>query len=85
MVRRLSPDFFSEDFKFIRYLGESTGLREVGADLLSFRDANVGKPNFWRTTLKIRVSGRKAGRLARRLFVGQGTKLDSKPLDEVAG
>ena len=85
VVRRLNPDFFVEDFKFIRYLGESTGLREVGVDLLSFRDANVGKPSFWRTTLKIRVSGRKAGRLARRLFVGQGAKLDSKPIDEVAG
>ena len=52
VVRRLNPDFFVEDFKFIRYLGESTGLREVGVDLLSFRDANVGKPSFWRTTLK---------------------------------
>ena len=68
VVRRLNPDFFTEDFKFIRYLGESTSLRETNADLMNFRDANLGKPSFWRTTLKIRVSGRKASRLARQLF-----------------
>jgi len=85
VLRRLHPDLFAEDLKFIRYLGESTGLREVGVDLLSFRDANVGKPSFWRTTLKIRVSGRKAGKLARSLFGGQGSKLDPKSIDEVAG
>jgi hypothetical protein len=67
LVRRLKPDFFAEDFKFIRYLGSSIGLREAGADLLNFRDANLGKPSFWRTTLKICVSGRKAGRLAQQL------------------
>jgi hypothetical protein len=67
----LEPDFFAEDFKFLRYLGESTGLREVGLDLLSFRDANLGKPSFWRTSLRIRVSGRKASRLARQLFVAE--------------
>lgn len=68
VVRRLKPDFFTVDFEFIRYLGESTGLREAGADLLNFRDANLGKSSFWRTGLKIRVSGRKASRLAQQLF-----------------
>jgi hypothetical protein len=67
-VRMLNPDFFAENFTFIRYLGESTGLREVGVDLLNFRAANLGKPRFWRTGLKIRVSGRKASRLAHELF-----------------
>lgn len=68
VVRRLKPEFFAEDFKFIRYLGASTGLREVGADLMNFRDANSGESSFWRTVLKIRVSGRKAGRFAQQLF-----------------
>jgi hypothetical protein len=67
-MRMLNRDFFTEDFKFIRYLGESTSLRETTADLMNFRDVNLGKPSFWRTTLKIRVSGRKAGRLAHELF-----------------
>jgi len=68
VVRRLKPDFFVEDCKFIRYLGASTDLRDTNADLMNFRDANLGPPDFWRTTLKIRVSGRKARRLAQQLF-----------------
>jgi len=71
VVRRLMPDFFGEDFKFIRHLGASTGLRETRVDLLNFRDTNLGKPSFWRTGLRIRVSGRKARRLAQRLFAAQ--------------
>jgi hypothetical protein len=63
--------FFVEDFKFIRYLGASADLRDTRADLMNFRDANLGQPVFWRTTLKIRVSGRKAGRLAQQLFAAQ--------------
>ena len=68
VLRRLNPDFFAQDFKFIRYLGTSTGLREAGVDLRNFRDVNLGKPSFWRTSLKIRVSGRKASKLAQQLF-----------------
>ncbi len=75
----LKPDLFAEDFKFIRYLGDSTGLREVGLDLLNFRDANRGKPSFWRTSLRLRVSGRKAGRLARQLFA------EERPTEPEAG
>ena len=71
VVRRLNPGFFAEDFKFIRYLGASTGLREVITDLMNFRDANLGQASFWRTTLKIRVSGRKASRLAQQLFAAE--------------
>jgi hypothetical protein len=68
VLRKLKPDFFAEDFKFIGYLGASAGLREVIADLMNFRDANLGEPRFWRTALKIRVSGRKASRLAQQPF-----------------
>ena len=68
VVRGLMPDFFAEDFKFIRHLGDSTSLREAVVDLLNFRDANKSNPSFWRTGLKIRVSGRKASSLAHELF-----------------
>src|SRR5262249_23735572 len=68
LVRMLSPNFFAEDLKFIRYLGASAGFREAEVDLLNFRDANTGTGSFLRTTLKLRVSGRKAGRLAQQLF-----------------
>jgi hypothetical protein len=72
VMGKLNSNFFAEDFKFIRYLGESTGLQEVGADLLNYQDANAGRLSFWRTTLKFRVSGRKANRLARELFRPEG-------------
>ena len=68
VLRRLKPDFFAQDFKFIRHLGESTDLREVTVDVLNFRDVNLSRSTFWRSGWKIRVSGRKASRLARELF-----------------
>ena len=57
-----------EDFKFVRHLGASMDFREVMVDISNFRTANQGNPSFWRTGLKIRVSSRKAARLAKELF-----------------
>ena len=68
IIRRLNPNYFSRDFKFIRYLGEAADFQEAEASVADFRDANVASPSFWRTRCKIRVSGRKAGRLVRLLF-----------------
>jgi hypothetical protein len=68
VLRRLTPGFFAEDFKFIRNLGESTGVRDADVDVKNFHDVNSGKPSFWRTGWRVRVSGRKASRLARELF-----------------
>ena len=72
MMHRLNSRFFAEDFKFIRCLGESIDLPEVAADLLNFQDANAAKPGLWRTTLRFRVSGRKARRLAQQVFAPDG-------------
>ena len=68
LIRKLRPGFFADDFNFIHYLGETTNLREVKATAAEFRDTNVARQNFWRTRLKIRVSGRLATRLAHDLF-----------------
>jgi len=68
LLRSLKKDFFAEDFRFIRYLGEATGVREANANAADFHDANSARPSFWRNQLKIRVSGRKATRLAYELF-----------------
>jgi len=68
IIRRFNPSYFDQDFKFIRYLAEATDFREAEASVADFRDANVANPSFWRTRCKIRVSGRKAGRLVRLLF-----------------
>ncbi len=68
VVRKLKPSFFVEDFKFIRYVGAAASVREADVDVLNFHDVNVGKRGSWRTDFRIRVSGRKASKLARELF-----------------
>jgi hypothetical protein len=65
---RLNPELFAKDLEFIRYLGAATDLREASVDALNFQTANLAHPRFWRTGMKIRVSGRKASTLAHRLF-----------------
>ena len=69
-IRRLSRGFFSRDFEFIRSLGESAGLREAFEDSRNSYDLNRVTPSLPRTSLRIRVSGRRANRLAERLFSG---------------
>ena len=72
VIHKLNPEFFDEDFKFIQYLGDASGLREAKANAADFKDANAARRSFWRTGLKIRVSGMKATKLAHRLFAHGG-------------
>jgi hypothetical protein len=67
VLRKLNPDFFREDFEFIRYLGQTNGGREARANAADFHEGT--KRSFLRNTLKLRVSGRKATRLAQKLFL----------------
>ena len=71
VVRMLNSDFFAADLKFIRYLGAATDLQEATVDLLNFRDLTLRNRGSWRTDLRIRVSGRKAGRLVHELFAAE--------------
>jgi hypothetical protein len=68
LLRKVQPHFFDKDLKFIRYLGATTDWDEAKTDINNFYLVNVGKPSFARTDLRLRVSGRKASRLARELF-----------------
>jgi hypothetical protein len=68
VIRKISPDFFFEDFKFIRYLGDSLGVRDATVDIRNYSDVNRRNLEFFRTGLKIRVSGQKANRLVHQLF-----------------
>ena len=72
-LRRLKPNFFAEDLKFIRYLGQATDLRDANASVADFQESNAASRNFWRRVMKIRVSGRKATELARPLFARRRT------------
>ena len=67
-MRKLKPEFFAEDFKFIGYLGETEHFPEAKANAADFREANAARPSFYRTGLRIRVSGMKATKLAHQLF-----------------
>src|SRR5579859_6824483 len=69
VIRKLMPGFFSEDFKFIRYLGEAEDYREAANSVADFRDGNASRSSFLGRRLKIRVSGRAAGRLVQRLML----------------
>ena len=68
LLRKLKSDFFAEDFRFLRYLGTTTGGRDVNSEVIAFQDKNRAKGNFIRTGFRLRVSGRKAAALAQDLF-----------------
>jgi hypothetical protein len=74
LIQKLWPDFFVDDFKFIRYLGRAASLREAIADSSKFQEMNDANRIFLRSALKIRVSGRKATHLARELFAAGGER-----------
>ena len=81
VLQKLKPDFFAEDFKFVRNLSVATTWREAREDVLDFRQVNARRGSFLRTALRIRVSGRKASRLAQQLFALQrevGVQADSR-------
>jgi hypothetical protein len=68
VIRSIKPNFFLKDFEFIRYLGNAVDVRQARVDALDFKD--LGRQN-WRllhTGLRIRVSHRKARRLAFQLL-----------------
>lgn len=71
-LRLLLPHAFEYDLKFIRFLGAATDWQEAKTDVNNFHVLNDGKPSFWRETLRLRVSGRKASRLAHGLFSAPG-------------
>jgi|SRR5260370_594796 hypothetical protein len=68
VVRKLRRELFAQDLRFIRALGEATDLREAKAAAGDFQSMNITRKSFWRTTLKMRVSGGKATILAQQLF-----------------
>ena len=68
LVRAIHPDFFFRDFEFIRYLGDALDSRQAKADTLDFRDMDRKHWRMLHSGLMIRVSHRKARRLACQLL-----------------
>lgn len=77
ILRLLSPRFFLEDFKFIEALGAAGNPRKAFMDAASFQDANALERGALRTALRLRVSGRKAMRLAHELFAASMEMTDA--------
>jgi hypothetical protein len=75
VIRIIKRDFFLEDFKFIRYLGESLDVRQAKVDVLDFKDFDRKHWGLLHTGLRLRVSHRKARRLAFELF-GQADRAE---------
>lgn len=74
LARRLNPEFFKTDFKLLQYLGLTTTPQEITNELADFRDANHKRKNFFRTGLKIRVSGRKVASVAQKVYARERPK-----------
>lgn len=64
----LSPKKFREDQLVIQQVGLARTLEEVDAALSDFHYVNHSRPHWLRTSLKIRVSGRKVRMLAAALL-----------------
>jgi hypothetical protein len=68
VLRILRPGHFTRDLTFIRDLGATTDWRGARAEVQGYVDDVDAKRGLFRNFLKLRVSGRKASRLARLLF-----------------
>ena len=68
IIRMIMPSFFRDDFAFIRYLGQAQDSRQAKADVLDFKDLDRKHWRLLHSGFMIRVSSRKARRLAFRLL-----------------
>ncbi len=76
VIRAIKRDSFLEDFKFIRYLGEALDTRQAKVDVLDFKDSDRKHWRLLHSGLRIRVSHRKARRLAFQLL-GQADQAEA--------
>jgi hypothetical protein len=70
LLRLLNPGHFRRDRDFIHYFGEARDWQEATAEIADLHYQDRTEPHFARRVLRIRVSARKAGELASRLFRG---------------
>ena len=68
LLRWFDPEWFERDLRFIRDLGKAENWQKVMAELDAFHYREHLQPSYVRTKLHLRVSARKANRLAFDLF-----------------
>ena len=68
LLRWLHPGCFERDLVFIDYFGKAKNWREVTAEVAALHYQDLTEPRFARKALRIRISARKASKLASKLF-----------------
>jgi hypothetical protein len=68
LLRWLDPGWFERDLLFIRDFGKAKSWRQVMAELDAFHYREHLQPRYVRVALRLRVSARKANKLAFDLF-----------------
>lgn len=68
LLRWLNPGCFERDLVFIAYFGRAKNWQEVTAEVAALHYQDRTKPRFARNALRLRISGRKAGKLAAKFF-----------------
>ena len=68
LLRWLNPGCFERDLVFIDYFGKAGNWQAVADEIAALRYQDIIKPRFSRYALRLRVSGRKANKLAAKLF-----------------
>jgi hypothetical protein len=68
LLRKLRPDFFATDLQFLNYLAETPNMREAQVEVSNYSQRNQLLHSVLRQKLRLRVSGRRAARLAAQTF-----------------
>jgi hypothetical protein len=68
LLRWLNPRCFERDRVFIDGFGKAEDWQAVMEEIAALRYQDAFKPQFTRKTLRLRVSGGKAAKLANKLF-----------------
>jgi hypothetical protein len=76
----LNPGCFERDFLFIYYFGNSRNWPKVTAEVVALHCQDRLHPRFARNALRLRISGRKANKLAVMLFPPNPSKASAEEL-----
>ena len=68
LLRLFDQDWFARDLAFIRLLGDAKDWKQVMAELDAYHFREHLHPGYARTKLRLRVSARKANKMAFDLF-----------------
>lgn len=68
IIHLLAPSYFTLDYELLQGLSAAVDLTDVRACVDNFSQANSWSGSFFRTVLRLRVSGRRTTRLADQLF-----------------